>query len=264
MNSKKRLERIEQAQSESERLNSQVRMDGVGEDPAVRDLLSDNFIEANDAEALNIALALQQLIRGQNSILGMVTGQGEAITKLTERMNKFDADAERWQKDRQSFFEEVQERADALKITDPEQKARLIAKAGKQVQNEIQKALAAKAVGDMELNAWMEAQPKVTVTSPGILVTVNRNGTLVSEVEPEIIRIRNREWILSPNIPTDVPKPVADEFFSRQKTRLETSERKQILDANKPMDNVIMAQKWSEIGKRYNAPTDMMRSDDRS
>lgn len=263
MSSKKRLNRIEQAQHESEILDSQVRLDGVGEDKAIQELLSDKFVEATDSEALDTALALQQLIRGQNSVLEMLQGQGEAITKLKERMDKYDRDAQRWEQDRSGFLEEIQAKAESLRITDEDKKAKLIAKAGQHVQQEIQKAVAAKAVDDVQFTAWLESQPKVTVTSPGKPTQVNQNGVIVTVMEPEIIRIRNKSWTLMPNIPTDVPKPVADEFFSRQKIQQETGERQKILNANSPLDNVVMAQKWGEINKRFGSQTEIMMSDDR-
>ena len=263
MSSKKRLSRIEQAQQEENILNSQVRLDGVGEDKVIQELLSDDFVKADNVDAMDIALALQELVRGQNSILGAMKGQGEAITKLQKRMDKMDKDAKRWEKDRAGFLESVQERSEKLKITDPEQKARLIARESKRVQQEIQNAVANRSVDDIQFGAWIESQPKVTVTSMGRPVTVNRAGVIQVEMEPEVIRIRNKSWTLTPGIPTDIPQPVADEFYARQKIRQETIERKRILDANKPIDNVIMAQKWNEISQKYGS-TELMISDDRS
>jgi len=257
------LNRIEQALREEEVLNSPVRMDGVGEDPVVRDMLSDKFVAGTNAESLNIALALQELVRGQNSILGMVRGQGDSISKLTERMNKMDRAAERWNKDRQGFVESVQEKAEALKIQSPDEKAKFLAKAGQNVQREIQQAMANKAVGDMEFSAWMRNQPQVTVTSPGKMETINRGGVIQTVMEPEVIKIRNMEWVLYPGIPTDIPAPVADEFYSRQKIVNETIERKKILNADRPLENVAMAQQWQNINNKYGSNTEIMRGEDR-
>lgn len=263
MSSKKRLARIDQALREEEVMNSPVRMDGVGEDPVIKALLSDQFVEGSNKNSLDIALALQALVRGQGAILNQIQGQGEAITKLTERMNKMDKASEAWNRDRQGFIENVQEKAEALKIKNPEEKAKLIAREALHVQQEIQLALANKTVDEMGFKQWMENQPKVTVTSPGKMVTVNQGGVIQAVMEPESIRIRNLEWILSPNIPTDVPKPVADEFYARQKILSETIDRKKILNADKPMENVAMAQEWQNINQRYGSHTDMMQAEDR-
>jgi len=259
-----RAQKIEQAQKEAEVLDSQVRTDGVGEDPVVRDLLSDKFVEGTNREALDIALALQQLIRGQNAILSRVEGQGEAITRLSERMDKMDKDAQRWNEDRGQFLEEVQTRAEALRIKDPDKKAKLVAKAGAQIQQEIMAARAVIASDDVAFAAWLAEQPIVTVTSMGRIVTVNEAGVIQQVAEPEVIKIRNKHWVLPPGVPVDVPKPVADEFYARQKIKQETVERKKILNANAPLDNTVMAQKWNDINRKYGAQTETMQSDDRS
>jgi len=263
MGSSKRLSKIEQAQREAEMLNAQVRSDGVNEAPVVQDLLSENFSVVSNTDALKIALSLQELVRGQNSMLSLVQGQGEAITKLTERMNKMDKDAQRWEQDRAGFLNSVQEKADKLKIIDPEKKAKLIANAGKQVQQEIQKAMATKATDDIQFGAWMDNQPKVTVTSMGKPTTVNQAGVITVVMEPEVIRIRTRQWVLPPGIPVDVPQPVAEEFYARQKIDQETNERKKILNANAPLDNVVMAQKWGEISQKFGSQTEIMMAEDR-
>lgn len=263
MSSKKRLNRIEQLQREEEILTSPVRMDGKGEDPVVQALLSDDFVQASNSKALDIALALQVIVRGQNAILEQLQGQGESITRLQEKMIQYDKAAKKWEEDKQGFIEGVQERAEALKITNPEERAKLMAREGQRVQREIQMAVANKATSELEFRQWMENQPKVTVTSPGKLVTVNQGGVLQTVVEAEVIRIKTLEWVLSPGIPTDVPQPVAEEFYSRQRIQNETIERKKILNADRPLDNVVMAQEWNGINKKYGSHTDTMLADDR-
>ena len=62
-------------QREQEALNSMVRTDGVGEDPAVKALMSDDFTEMSEAEALDVKLALQQIIRGQTAMLNNIERQ---------------------------------------------------------------------------------------------------------------------------------------------------------------------------------------------
>ena len=57
---------------EQEVLESSVRTDGVGEDPAIKALLSDDFISAPDSEALQVALALQEIIRCKTSLLARI------------------------------------------------------------------------------------------------------------------------------------------------------------------------------------------------
>jgi len=160
-------------------------------------------------------------------------------------------------------MEEIQAKSEALLIKNPEEKAKLVARAGAHVQQAIAAARVLKSTGDLEFAAWLAQQPVVTITSPGKPVTINRDGVIQSVLEDEVIRIRNKKWVLPPGIPVDVPKPVAEEFFARQKIRQETLERKKILNANAPMDNTVMARKWNEINQKFGSQTDFMQSEDR-
>ena len=97
---------------EQEVLSSQVRLDGKGEDPAVAALLSPEFETMSNTEALNVALALQQLVRGVNSLLDNDKIMGEEISKLKARMDAQDRDARLWEEDRKKFLEMANEKMD--------------------------------------------------------------------------------------------------------------------------------------------------------
>jgi hypothetical protein len=77
------------------------------------------------------------------------------------------------------------------------------------------------------------------------------------------IKIKHRKWILQPGVPTEVPKLVADEFRQRQKARQELYERKALLNATVPKDNMVVAQEWSKIRKKYGSGGDEFRGDSR-
>jgi hypothetical protein len=102
-------------------------MDGVGEDPAVKALVDGTFEKASNLNALDISLMLQQIVRGQTSILHNQDQQAQELAKLREKMDRYDKDAEKWEKDKEKFIDEVNKRAEEFRIDDPNKKAQLIA-----------------------------------------------------------------------------------------------------------------------------------------
>ena len=44
---------------------------------------------------------------------------------------------------------------------------------------------------------------------------------------------------------------------------MENAERKALLNANAPKDNMVVAQKWGEINKKYGSAADQFRADER-
>lgn len=260
---RKRSKPVDNTREQAEKLNSIVRMDGVGEDPVIKALVSDEFVKASDSDALDVALLLQQVIRGQNSLLGKQDEMSEQLNKLRGRMDSFDRAAKAWETDREKFLSGVDERAEGLRIDDPKAKERLIAKEAQNIQMEIQKQRARNSVDKLQFQQNIEAQEKVIIVSPGVWETVNLNGVIQQVCEPETIKIRHLAWTLQPNVPTSVPKLVADEFYSRQRIRSDSNERKALLNANTIQDSTIVAQKWAELNKKYAVGGDAFRADPR-
>jgi hypothetical protein len=109
--SKKKLDKSDEA------LNSPVNLSGAGEDQVVKDLLSDKFVKGTNAEALEIGMALQQIIRGQSALLENQSAFTDQIAKLRQRMDEMDKAASRWEQDREGFIQEVLDRAEKLRAT---------------------------------------------------------------------------------------------------------------------------------------------------
>jgi hypothetical protein len=82
MSRKRRYEPKRDLAREQAVLSTPVRSDGVGEAPAVQAVLSDSFLEMSNLDALNVALALQELIKGQNSLLANQERYNAEIEKL--------------------------------------------------------------------------------------------------------------------------------------------------------------------------------------
>ena len=258
-----RKRKVDNTSEQIERLESEVRLDGVGEDPAVKALVDGTFANATDTEALNISLMLQQIVRGQTSILSNQDKQAQELSRLREKMDRYDRDAEKWEKNKEKFIDEVNKRAEALRIDDPDKKAQLIAQEAQRIQHTIAATRVESTLNAVKFNAFLEAQPKEIVVSPGVPATIMDNGVQRSVMSPEVIKIKHTKWVLQPGVPTEVPKVVADEFRQRQKSRQETYERKALLNAAAPKDNMIVAQKWNEISKKYGSGGEEFRGDSR-
>jgi hypothetical protein len=248
---------------QAEILNSTVRMDGVGESPLVQAVLSNKFAEATNLEAIDIALLLQQMIRGQNSMLSKQNELSDELNKLRGKMDGFDKAAKAWEDDRAGFLAKVNDRAGDLRIDDPAKKAALIAKEAQRVQAEIQMQRANGTVDKLRFQQLLESQEKEMIESPGKWVTVNEAGVIQQRCEPETIKIKHLSWTLQPNVPTLVPKLVADEFRSRQKIRSDTNERKALLNAGAAKENTEVAKKWNELNRKNNVGGDAFRGDSR-
>lgn len=246
---------------ENEVLSSPINPTGTGEDAPIQELLSPSFAHKSNTEALDIGLALQQLIRGQHSLLENVNTFGGELVKLRERMDKYDQAAKLWEEDRQGFMDRIEERADKLRIDNPEEKARFRAKAVLKVQEQITQAMAKNTTDAMKFKIDIENQPKETIISPGKVATVNNNGVIESTLIADVIRIRNYAWELPPGVPVLVPKMVADEFRLRQKIEAEQQERQKLLSVSNENPGSSYSQvsrEWNNISGKYGSATEPM------
>ena len=247
-------------------LSSNVRMDGKGEDPVVKAVLSEEFATKMDnQEVLDVALGLQQLIKGQNSILENQATQAEELAKLRARVDKYDEDAKKWDDDKDKFLEDVYKKADSLRISDPMKRASFEGKEGVKIENAVSAARVKHATNRLEFEQQLALMPKVTVTSAGRIEKTDAGGQLTARIVPEIIRIKHKVWILKPGVPTEVPLIVAQQMEHRQRIQDEGNERKKalmlddgIMTAKNEMGRV--AQSWQNINNEYKVGTDPMPS----
>lgn len=227
-----------------------VNLNGVGEDKAVQDLLSDKFTNGTNAEAAEIAIALRTLISGQNSLLENQARQSAELSKVRQRMAEMDAAAEKWESNREGFIQEVLDRAEKIRSISPE---RAIARGALEFQDAITIAKADRATQLMEFHELVRRQPTVTVISPGELVQVMEGGRPTNRMFPEVIRIKDMVWTLQPGVPTEVPKLVADVIRQRRNSEDETHAREQVLSQN--LESEEFNKRWSKINSTYKSPT---------
>jgi hypothetical protein len=248
MTKQKRMTAAEKRELEEK----QVNISGQGEDPAVRAMLSDEFVMASDSDAFDVALALQQIMRGQDSILERVNANDARVAKelafLRKQMVGYDKKSAEYEADRQKFLKEVDDLAEKVRATGIE-KDKLQATGGKMFEEALEKARNERAASLVNFDLELKTMPTEQVVSPGKLEIVSVGGAPTSRLFPEVIRIKHRQWVLPPGKVVEVPKVVAEVLRQRRATEEEQEERKAIL-SSRPED-VVLAKKWAEIDRKY-------------
>jgi hypothetical protein len=200
--------------AEAAALDKPVRMDGVGEDPAVKALLRDDFPELPNRESVEIGLALQQIIRGQASMLDNQDKFSKELDQVRRQMDEYDKAAERWENDKANWLDEMAElREKTRRDSDPEKVAVNAIEATKKAYAEA----TATAVSDqMSFDDALSKMSTETIVSPGRIVNMKQGSGIVPTLEAEVIRLKHRQWVLPPGVSVEVPKLVADVYRQKQ------------------------------------------------
>jgi hypothetical protein len=211
-------------------------------DAAVRTVMSEEFLTMPDLEAVNVGLALQEIIRGQRAI-------GDDVAKLKAQMDKYDKDAAKFNENQEKFRAEVMDKASKLKATGAK-KDKYIAEGTIEYQKLIQKAKAINATDKARFEEAMRTQPKVKYTSPGRWESGSVSGGAPQNViVPEEVRIKHMRWVLPVGREVEIPTSVMEVLNNRRKTEMENQERQEAL--SKLMDNDELTKKNTEISNKY-------------
>jgi hypothetical protein len=240
----KKSRRSPTSPTDNDALNQQVDVSGNDPSPIVNELMSDQFIQGSNLDVSQIALMLQQLVRGQSALLSNYEQTNIEIAKLRERQDQIDKQTAKRFESQQKDIQEVFDRAEKLKLTG-DKKDKVIAKGVKMYEKARTDAIAGKAVDRLAFDRMLASQEKETIVSPGQLITVMDNGTQVPRMIPEEIRIKHRVWHLQPGVATEVPKAVADVLRQRWASQAETNQRKSIL--SKHLEAGKMAAEWNKV-----------------
>ena len=206
------------------------------EPTAVKALRSDDFLTMPDSEALDVALQLQVILRGQEALLSRMDKQSAQSQMLADELNRLKkqhgemAHAEkRWEEDRTKLMDEWRVMAERSQTNvTPEDKERALAQASKDIQGGIQQARATNAVNRQRLKESLKEAPMVEVSRPGIPVMTPEGARIVAEE----IRLDEMLWIFEPNTPTSVPEPVAVLLRQRDEQAEQTEAVRQVLSAD--------------------------------
>ena len=250
----KKLSAAEQAAREAEILGKPINPTGEGEHEAIKKLMSPEFERMSNLDAAQVALMLQEIVRGQNSLLARYDETNVEIARIRERQDQADREIAARLEANQKFIEEVLERAEDLKRTGAEND-KLIANGVAQFQEARSKAVASKAAKNIAFRQKVNSEPKVLVISPGQLVTTMEMGSQVAKIIAEEVRIADMRWVLPPGVPVEVPQTVAAVLAERRASQIETAKRAELLSRN--LETTKLAQEWSKIEGSKTEPMPM-------
>ena len=237
---KRKSSKDEQAAFEQEQANRPINPTGEGEVQAVKDLLSPEFEQMSNFDATQIALALQEILRGQKSLLANQDTMGLEIARLKEHQDKVDERIAQAESRRNKEIEDILERSSKLVATG-DKKDRIVAKGAQLYQQARQQAVASQSVVKLQFEEQLRLMPKETIVSPGVWIQTREGQRL----DPEEVRIKHKVWLLQPGVPTEVPKAVGDVIRDRRKSQTQTSQMKQAL--GKQQEQSKLAQEWSKL-----------------
>ena len=205
------------------------------EPTAVKALRSDDFLTMPDSEALDVALQLQVILRGQEALLSRMDKQSAQSQMLADELNRLKkqhgemAHAEkRWEEDRTKLMDEWRVMAERSQTNvTPEDKERALAQASKDIQGAIQQARATNAVNRQRLKESLKEAPMVEVTRPGIPIMTPEGARVIAEE----VRLDEMLWVFQPNVAAKVPAPVAVLLEQRDQQAEKTEALQQVLSA---------------------------------
>jgi hypothetical protein len=244
---KKKLSPAEQAAREAEILKSPPDMSNE----TIKTLMSPEFEKMSNLDASQVALLLQEIVRGQNSLLANAQQTTVEIARIRERQDQADKEIAERLAEQKKFVEEVLDRAESLKRSGLEND-KLIAKGAAQYQEAVVKARADKIAKDLLFKERLMKEPKVLVVSPGQLVTTMENGQQVARIIPEEVHIKGVHMRLPVGVPIELPQTIADYIAERRKSQQETAQRAALLSKN--LESSKLAEEWNKIeGSRTDA-----------
>jgi paraquat-inducible protein B len=247
----KKLSTAEQAAREAEMLGRPINPSGEGEPEAIKALMSPEFEKMSNLDAAQVALLLQEIVRGQNSLLANYEQTNVQIARIMERQDQVDREIAERMEEQKKFVEDVLDRAESLKRTG-EAQDKLIAQGLAQYEQARQTAVAKRATKNLAFRETLKNEPKVVVISPGQLVTTMDHGHQVTKIIPEEVRIADLRWVLPPGIPVEVPQTVAGVLEQRRASQIETHKRAELLGKN--LEATKLAEEWSKVGGSKTEP----------
>ena len=218
---------------------------------AVRALKDDSFLEVGDSEALEIALQLQRLLRGQDSLLEKITKvdknaarMSDELTKLKQRSAEMEAFAQTFEENRAEYMNAWRDKSEDV----PEEvRSQSIAQANQSVGKMVQYLKANKNVDDLQKKTWMKSQDMMKVTRPGRPIATPQGVV----VEPEIVSLNGMRYVIPPNVEVEVPRPVIEYLESQDLDRAMAKEKKALLSADVIKKDTVVAQGMRAIDEKY-------------
>jgi hypothetical protein len=211
---------------EQEFLNSEVNLGTLGhygDDALVRAIVYE-LPEADEQEAMEIALAVQKRLRGDASLLE-APELSEDLDAIREEAAEIDRAAEAWEKDQQNFIEDAFRNAPKLS---KEQREKLAVKGREQWKQTVSYLKAGKHTKQLHMMDQLQREPLEEIHVMGR--TVMKKGK--PRILPDVVRVLGIRFTLTPGI-HKVPMTIANAYrellkqraYSEAKHRLWRGER---------------------------------------
>jgi len=225
---------------------------------AVKALKDDSFLEMGDSEALEIALQLQRLLRGQDSLIEKVSKvdknaqrMSDEMSKLKERTAEMETFAKTFEDNRAKYENMWRDRSESVSA---DVRAQSQAETMQQVQQMTQSIRANRNVDDMQKKAFMKNAPKVKITRPGRPITTPQGLVM----EAEVVSLNGMQYIMPPNVEVEVPRPVVDYLESQDLDRAVLAEKKKLLDADNIKQDTAISRGMQAIDQKYGIKSEIM------
>lgn len=216
---------------------------------------------AKQSEAVELALALDRYLRGDESVLSNPK-YANHINKMRARAAEIEDAERRWEEDPVRFANEVWDRAEKIKATGSK-KARMEAQASKMYEEARQLASADRVTKQLELDRIIQHGPKEDVECAGELEVFSVGGVPNPVVVPVVVRIMNRAYTLRPGINYNVPSVFAARYRQMQAAKMEHQARSDVLqqgmrarDLEPAMDKISV-----DYGTKRAAPPLVVQTD---
>lgn len=225
-------------QKTQEILHSQVRLDGQGEDPLVRDLLN-TLAGGSEEDAIRLSIALYEQLHGKEL-------DGERKSKLISRAIERDKALLGYELDRENFIEDTWEQGQKeIRKLPKAKRDQIKARAGQKFQSAVSDAKTSKAFKNAEIRHRLQHDPREKIVVEPNIVQLKSGETVVVG---EDLRVMGFRFILRPGEQT-VPKYVADLYRQRLKSKKETEARKKVMKDYKPEEELNSAMR--DINKEF-------------
>jgi hypothetical protein len=195
-------------------------------------LFLDRITTASDTEAIRLALALQQFIRGDASLLSNLDDPSVAavVQKELALAEKTEAYSRKWEEDRAGFIEEMDTMRESH-LPAREKRDAVIAAGVKTYQNAQQQATAEKNERRLRFEYEVSNGPKEMIHVVGVPETQIIQGAITQVIQPEIIRVMHKTFVYPPGDHL-VPAVIAKRYKEILKGRAENQARRSAMRLN--------------------------------
>jgi hypothetical protein len=208
-----------------ETMSKEINPSGAGEDPAIKALVSNDFVNMKDTDALAVATAVAKIVRGQlqEEIDGTMGALKATIAKMEET-------AQKYENDRLKFAEDLFNDAEKMRKTSNENIERDSVNLMEQVQQEARVAAMLKRE---KIDELVKTSPTVKMMHPGIPIRVRKGGVKTTIMKPFEIRYEHLVFVLPPNKPVDIPDFIYKAFMEKQEAMDQKNKLREVLRGGK-------------------------------